>query len=51
MANLTKEYTDIKDIKHNVEHLLVTADDNNSKEHILAELLSTLTRSSRRTSA
>ena len=47
MADLTKEYTDIKDIKHKVEHQLVLADDNNNTERILAELLNALTRSGR----
>lgn len=47
MADLTKEYTDIKDIKHNVEHLVVTSEDNNSKERIITELLNALTRPGR----
>lgn len=42
MATLTKEYTDIKDIRHNVEHLLVPTNDKRRREQILDELLHAL---------
>ncbi|MBD5451950.1 MAG: hypothetical protein HDR25_04855 [Lachnospiraceae bacterium] len=45
MADLTKEYTDTKDIKHTVEHLILSADNKASKEQILEELFHALTRS------
>lgn len=51
MADLTKEYTDIKEIKHKVEHHLASTDDNSSKERIFAELFNALTRSRRHVSA
>ena len=44
MADLTKEYTDMKDIKHKVEHFTIPADDRNSTEQIMEELLHALTR-------
>lgn len=44
MTDLTKEYTDVKDIKHKVEHFTVPADDRNSTEQIMEELLQALTR-------
>lgn len=43
MANLTREYTDIKDIKHNVEHLILSPDKKNGKEQIIEELFHALT--------
>jgi len=43
MENLKKEYTDIKDIKHKVEHLTVSGKDG-SRERIVEELLHALTR-------
>ena len=48
MVNLKTEYTDIKDVKHNVVHLTVPADDKNSKEQIVEELLNALTRPGKR---
>lgn len=45
MTNLMKEYTDIKNVKHKVEHLVLPADDTDSKEQILKELFHALTRS------
>lgn len=44
MANLRTEYTDVKDIKHIVEHLTVTENDKKAREQILEELLIALTR-------
>ena len=48
MVNLKTEYTDIKEVKHNVEHLTVPADDKNSRERIIEELLNILTRTGKR---
>ena len=48
MANLTKEYTDIKDIKHNVEHSVLSADKENNKEQIIEELFHALTKPRKR---
>lgn len=45
MTDLIEEYTDIKNVKHKVEHLVLSADDKSSKEHILEELFYALTRS------
>lgn len=44
MANLLKEYIDIKDMKHKVDHLVISADDKNSKERIVEELFNALAR-------
>lgn len=44
MANLTKEYVDIKNIKHNVEHSILSTDKKNSKEQIIEELFQALAR-------
>lgn len=43
MANLTKEYTDIKNVKHNVEHLILSSHKEIGKEKIVEELLHVLT--------
>lgn len=42
--HLTTEYTDIKDVKHNVEHLTIPAEEKNSRERIVEELFNALTR-------
>ena len=42
MATLTKEYTDIKDIRHNVEHLVVPANDKRHRDQLLDELFHAL---------
>ena len=44
MANLTKEYIDIKDNRHKVEHRTLSADDRKSTEQIMEELLKVLTK-------
>lgn len=44
MDNLRAEYIDIRDVKHNVEHFTLSADDKNSRERIVEELLNALTR-------
>ena len=43
MANLTKEYTDIKNVKHNVEHFILSSHKETGKEKIVEELLHVLT--------
>lgn len=48
MVNLKTEYTDTKDVKHSVEHLTVLADDKNSRERIVEDLLNALTRQGKR---
>ncbi len=48
MANLRTEYTDVKDVKHNVEHITVTDSDKKAYEQILEELLNALTRKDKR---
>ena len=44
MADLIKEYIDTKDIRHKVEHQVLPTDDRRSKEQIIEELFSVLTR-------
>lgn len=44
MAALRNEYTDIKNVKHNVEHLTLPAEDNTTRERIIGELLHALTK-------
>ena len=44
MADLTKEYIDTKDIRHKVEHQVVSTDERRSKEQIIAELFAVLTK-------
>lgn len=44
MAVLAKEYVDTKDVKHKVEHLVLSADDKNSREQLLEELFRVLTK-------
>ena len=57
MANLKKqrsaitEYTDVKDVRHKVEHIIVPAEDKNSKELIIEEILQALTRPNKRKTA
>lgn len=48
MANLKKEYTDIRDMRHKVEHLMVSSEDKNNKEQIIQELFQVLTKTDRR---
>lgn len=43
MVNLRTEYTDIKDVKHNVEHRTLPDADKNSRERIVEELINVLT--------
>ena len=44
MANLKKEYTDMKDVKHTVEHLTLPIVDNFNRERMIEELLHALTK-------
>jgi hypothetical protein len=44
MADLTKEYIDTKDIRHKVEHQVVSTDERRSKEQIIEELFAVLTK-------
>lgn len=47
MAFLAKEYTDVKGMKHKVEHIILPTADENSKEQIMEELFCILTRKGR----
>ena len=51
MANLKEEYTDIKNIKHHVEHIILSTNDKNSKEQMIEELYYTLTKPNKHISA
>ena len=46
MADLKKEYTDIKNIRHQVEHFKASSDHN--KEQIIQELFHVLTKTNKR---
>ena len=48
MAKLKTEYTDVKDVKHHVEHLTVTESDNMDREQILEELFAAMTKKDKR---
>lgn len=48
MLNLASEYVDTKNVKHNVEHIILPEKDYISKERILEELLSVLAKKSKR---
>lgn len=47
MAILTTEYTDVKNIKHKVEHSTVSAKEGENRERIMEELFSVLTKTKR----
>ncbi len=49
MANLTKEYIDIKDVRHKVKHQILSTDDGKSTEQIVEELFKVLTKRRGRT--
>ena len=51
MANLKKEYTDIRDQTHTVEHIVVPTKDKTTREEIVEELFDTLTRTGKKISA
>ena len=42
MARLRTEYTDVKDVKHRVEHVVVAEDDKKSREQLMEELFTAL---------
>ncbi len=42
MANLKQEYRDSKNVKHSVEHLPVSGQENADRERLIAELLAVL---------
>ena len=44
MAKLQDEYIDVKSIKHHVEHIMLSTEDNTYKERILEELTHALTK-------
>ena len=48
MANLKTEYTDIKDVKHHVEHIIVAEGDNKDREQLLEELFAAMTSKNKR---
>jgi len=46
MADLKREYTDIKNVKHNVEHI-VLSNDKNSKEQMIEEIFYVLAKTNK----
>lgn len=44
MAKLLEEYTDIKSIRHRVEHMTLPSEDSAQREQLLEELTRVLTR-------
>lgn len=50
MITLAKEYTDTKDIRHKVEHHVISSDNKNSREQILEELFKALIKPKRHVS-
>lgn len=48
MANLKKEYVDIRDNRHTVEHLITSDEDKIDKEQLTQELFYILTKTDRR---
>jgi hypothetical protein len=50
MAKLKNEYTDIKNIRHTVKHLTLSADDSASREQILEEIRSILEKQAKKSS-
>ena len=51
MAILKKEYTDIRNVTHKVEHCIAPPHDLSSKEQIIGELLQALMKSDKPISA
>lgn len=43
MATLPEEYTDVKNIRHRVEHLTLQPENDDQKERIVEELVHALT--------
>lgn len=50
MTKLKNEYTDIKNIKHTVRHLTLSADASGSREQILEEIRSILEKQAKKSS-
>lgn len=48
MANLKEEYTDTRDRTHRVEHILVSAEDKETRERIVEELFQALVRTGKK---
>ena len=44
MTNLKQEYIDIKGVKHRVEHLTIPGQEKTSREQIVQELFTVLTK-------
>ena len=42
MAQLQTEYTDVKDVKHQVEHVIVSENDKKTREQLMEELFTAL---------
>lgn len=51
MLKLKTEYTDLKDVKHRVEHITAAAENQRTKEQILDELMNALAKKDGRISA
>lgn len=47
MVKLTTEYTDTKNVRHKVEHILPTGNDESAKERIAEELCSIFAKSTK----
>lgn len=47
MVKLTTEYTDVKNIQHKVEHIVLTNNDENVKERVAEELCNVLTKTAK----
>lgn len=47
MAKLQEEYTDVKKIRHHVEHLTLQTEDKGQRERIVEELMHMLTKAGR----
>ncbi len=48
MAELEKEYTDMKNVSHKVEHIAAEKKDQYDRERVIGELLDVLSKSERR---
>ncbi len=51
MANLKEEYTDTRDRTHRVEHIVMPADDKDSRERIVEDLFQALVRTGKKVPA
>lgn len=47
MAKLQEEYTDVKKVRHHVEHLTLQTEDKGQRERIVEELMHVLTKAGR----